>query len=85
MHSLGIKYLTRKISLTFLKRAYSKKLKEIYTEKPNFTPQHVCVAEDILLLNGGVLYGFKGQFAPTADRVACSKFGHPALSPKFQN
>ena len=33
---------------------------KLYTEEPNSTPQHLCVAEDILLLNGGVLYGFTG-------------------------
>ena len=28
--------------------------------KLNFTPHHFCVAEDILLLKGGVLNGFTG-------------------------
>ena len=29
-------------------------------EKKKTTPQHFCVAEDYMLLEGGVLYGFTG-------------------------
>ena len=28
------------------------------------TPQHFCVAEDCMLLEGGVLYGFTGNIKP---------------------
>ena len=30
--------------------------------KKKTTPQHLCVAEDCMLLKGGVLYGFTGTF-----------------------
>ena len=37
------------------------KKKIIHKNKKKTTPQHFCVAEDCMLLEGGVLYGFTGQ------------------------
>ena len=35
--------------------------KYIQKKKKKTTPQHFCVAEDCMLLEGGVLYGFSGK------------------------
>ena len=44
-------------NLLIEKKIYCKK--EIYKKKKKkTTPQHFCVAEDCMLLEGGVLYGF---------------------------
>ena len=37
-------------------------IKNLQKKKKNTTPQHFCVAEDCVLLEGGVLYGFTGIF-----------------------
>ena len=53
------------------------------------TPQLFCVAEDWMLLEGGVLYGFtRVKLAVSSYKVlhyyyTCPKFGDPALSSKF--
>ena len=40
-------------------------VKTIHTEKEKeTTPQHFCVAEDCMLLEGGVLYGFTRFLKP---------------------
>ena len=36
--------------------------KNIQKKKKKTTPQHFCVVEDCMLLEGGVLYGFTGAF-----------------------
>ena len=45
----------------FFNRKKTRIVKKTYTEneKENH-PQHFCVAEDCMLLEGGVLYGFTG-------------------------
>ena len=40
-------------------------VKKNYTEKDQVNhPQHFCVAEDCILLDGGVLYDFTGALLP---------------------
>ena len=58
------------------KKAYSKNRKNYIQRKPNSTPQHFCVAEDILLLKGGVLYGFTGPKIKNKKNKV--KFSNPA-------
>ena len=41
------------------KKTYAKFFSKYIQKKTNSNPQH-CVAEDIQLLEGGVLYGFTG-------------------------
>ena len=54
-----IKYLTRKITNVSIEKKNIVK-KNIQKKKKKITPQHFCVAEDCMLLEGGVLYGFTG-------------------------
>ena len=61
---------------------FNGKIERILKERKNHTekntnshPQHLCVAEDILLLKGGVLYGFTGSFYRYSKLAFNSKLG----------
>ena len=49
-------------------------------QKEETTPQHFCVAEDCMLLEGGVLYGFTGILILDLDLDAISGMPTSAMT-----
>ena len=47
--------------------------KIIHKKKKKTTPQHFCVAEDCMLQEGGVLYGFTGFYEYFLEKITMDK------------